>query len=214
MNLRMDKSLYFFRNVRIFQGIFGDGYTISFSENEDSLTMWRGYGANGCGVAIGFDREKLETMDSGKLAQVKYMDSRELVSFFPDEFLQGIHDEIIVDTKRNVLPSPKMINRVKGDMEFVKDRSYADEKEWKFLIQTPDINVDFYEKNGLIIPYYKIQIPLSAINTIIIGPCANSELSLKSLGMLMSKKLTGIPGVDIVQWVIKIAKSKVPYINL
>lgn len=34
-------------------------YFISFSEQEDDLTMWRGYGQNGDGISLGFDFDKL-----------------------------------------------------------------------------------------------------------------------------------------------------------
>ena len=34
-------------------------FTISFSKQEDDLTMWRGYGQNGDGISLGFDFSKL-----------------------------------------------------------------------------------------------------------------------------------------------------------
>ncbi len=34
-------------------------FTISFSQKEDDLTMWRGYGQNGNGISLGFDFSKL-----------------------------------------------------------------------------------------------------------------------------------------------------------
>ena len=34
-------------------------YFISFSEQEDDLTMWRGYGQNGDGISLGFDFDRL-----------------------------------------------------------------------------------------------------------------------------------------------------------
>lgn len=36
-------------------------FTISFSKQEDDLTMWRGYGQNGDGISLGFDFSKLPT---------------------------------------------------------------------------------------------------------------------------------------------------------
>lgn len=215
MNLPEGKSENFLCGVRIFQELLGEDYTISLSENEDSLTMWRSYGANGCGVAIGFDREKLEKLDSGKLARVKYMNNREIVSIFSNELLRNIYNESIKDTKRGVNQRLDILKQVKSDAGFIKNEAYTDEKEWKFSIYAPDnMDVDFYEKNGLIIPYYKIKIPFSAIDRIIIGPCANSELSVKSLRMMIEKKLIGIPDIDLIYWCCRIIKSKVPYINL
>ena len=35
-----------------------------FSESEDQLSQWRGYAQNGKGLAIGFDKEILETLNS------------------------------------------------------------------------------------------------------------------------------------------------------
>ena len=44
----------------LYEPWYGMGiYTVSFSEQEDSLTMWRGYGQNGDGISLGFDFSKL-----------------------------------------------------------------------------------------------------------------------------------------------------------
>lgn len=46
-------------------------YFISFSEQEDDLTMWRGYGQNGDGISLGFDFDKLPGAPLMRLREIE-----------------------------------------------------------------------------------------------------------------------------------------------
>lgn len=67
------------------EGLFSksskDVFSLSFSYNDDSLEMWRGYGKN-CGIAIGFDREHL--MSTRHFCLIRKESYEELLKVYGD----------------------------------------------------------------------------------------------------------------------------------
>ena len=161
----------------------GDFYILSLSENQDNLSMWRAYGSNGQGVAIGFKTKDLKSIDIQKenecdLKKIEYFDYEELIGQFDKMEIEKIYKE---------LGKAKMeIDKAILEKRIVyKDISYADEREWRIIKQCTECN--FREKSGLIVPYTEINIPMGAIDHIYIGPCANDQLSRLSLSKMLGK---------------------------
>ncbi len=62
-NIDERKSDYLFEKFNFFPWISqstGAPYLLSFSEQADDLSMWRGYGKDGTGLSIGFDLNELK----------------------------------------------------------------------------------------------------------------------------------------------------------
>lgn len=64
----------------------------------------------------------------------------------------------------------------------------------------PDVRV----KNGLLIPYKEIKLPISCLNAVIVGPTINSRLQCEAMDILLKK-------ADLDKLDIKVIKSSVPY---
>ena len=159
----------------------GDLFILSLSDKRDNLSMWRAYGANGQGVAIGFKTNALNLIDNKndyKLKRVEYFDHDELIRQFDKNDIQKLYEGLGGERIK--------IDKTIHEKRIVyKDISYADEREWRIIKQCRECN--FRENGGLIVPYTEIEIPLGAIDHIYIGPCANDQLSRLSLGKMLGK---------------------------
>lgn len=84
-----------------------------------------------------------------------------------------------------------------------KDPAYEYEQEFRLISLPDESNSTQYKvKDGMIIPYLDVSIPLDAVKTIILGPTHDFVRSKRSLDMYLKSK-----GID---W-IEIKKSTVPY---
>lgn len=105
------------------------------------LSMWRGYGSNGQGVAIVFDLGKIEAVESSPfvLARVQYLSTSERVTWIDkklDQFAeivasahpQGQQLEFFIEN---------LIRRFLLAALFSKHRGFHEEREWR-LVYLPD----------------------------------------------------------------------------
>lgn len=161
----------------------GELFVLSLTECNDTLSMWRAYGANGQGIAIQLKTESLKSVEKNGIGHFRkniYYKKDELKQQFKEEDLSCFHKSL-KDNKMQIIPDI-LNNRI-----VYKDSVYSDEKEWRIFKHCPEY--DFREKGGLIVPYVEIDIPLSAVDAFIIGPCANYKYSEMSLQMMLDKKL-------------------------
>lgn len=194
------------------ESTFGTPYFVSFCDNDRVLSMWRSYALNGCGVAIGFSYKALkEYIDNfrGKfeLAKVNYYEEEKLIGYFTEEKLDDIWHSLEARDEELAI-DPELIADIVPPNTFIKPEVYHEEKEWRIYTTTP-IADGFREKNGLIIPYHVFEIPLDILDHIIVGPCAEQELSLHSLRMMIRTKLNGVQDANSIQ----VNKSDIPFVN-
>lgn len=183
--------------TKLFAGmgqLLGDPFILSFSENQDDLTMWRSYGFDGKGVAIGFDKEMLveyansETSINTQLIKCQYDKfkiKKELTKYWEYNY-----DKIDLKDKNKIglndFNFP--VDLTKFSFSF-KRNEYYPEKEWRLCKNDwDDKNIRFKESDGLIIPYINHLLPKEIIKKIIIGPCSNKQLSKESITMFMNMK--------------------------
>lgn len=119
-----------------------DTYVLCFSEhskdNEDGmLSMWRGYGAGGAGVALVIDTSKMSSIEQSPLIlrPVRYMSQLERVSWV-DEKLFVLADIIRAhptteDNLRYV--AHYWIERLKLFSLFTKHNGFSEECEWRVV---------------------------------------------------------------------------------
>lgn len=71
----------------------------------------------------------------------------------------------------------------------------------------PDLPKQFRERNGLILPYYEIELPLKVIRHFVIGPCTNQALSRSALESMLYHKAREFRKNER-----KVLLSEVPYV--
>jgi Protein of unknown function (DUF2971) len=134
-----------FANEHVF-----DTYVFCLSEHKESdndglLSMWRGYGANGNGVAIVFDAAQIRSIESSPLiiAQVHYGTTQARVAWL-NKLLSKF--EAILSTSN--IPDEKLpaaaywlFERIKLFALFTKHHGFKEEAEWR-VVYMPDRDVE------------------------------------------------------------------------
>lgn len=188
-------------------------FVISFSEIMDGLPMWKMYGDNGNGVCIVFDESILAETDGNMLSDVVYI-GRENHNYTIEKILPAIVENECTQCYRDLenIHTPEDIATRKivawGTLcaavgAYLKNGSYYYEKEQRFvLFDTTYSKREFRNSiNGNIISYLEVPIPLAAIKEIIVGPCADTNITYSGLIPLLKNK-----NIDV-----EIHKSQIPY---
>ena len=204
-------------------------YVISYArnrENRDNLQLWRMYGNNGKGMALGLDL-RLYFIERPSQDGIRILDSTHINFGFPHAIdveygtislknklfflikgeysrylktVQGIIDkEEIVQKQLNALSHIMILLA-----PFVKHNAYEREKESR-IISVPQKMADVKFKlntRGNIIPYIEVPIPASCLKEVIVGPCCDYN-EIRNYIKIRFLQL-GIDGVDIIQ-------STIPY---
>lgn len=208
-----------------------DTYILCFSKHDEkdfdgSLSMWRGYGANGEGVSFVIDTKKIEPISESPLVlrSVNYLtkESRlEWVKQKTDCLAKLLESFEKSDEVLNAL-AWHWIERLKVFSLFTKHIGFQEEKEWRIVYLNDRDFADHYPPmfgynisgNGVEtklklklnqMPGNKEPLTLNAlINRIILGPTVSSELSMRSLERML--KLKGKPDLSN-----KVHVSTIPY---
>ena len=206
----------------LYEPWYGMGiYTVSFSEQEDDLTMWRGYGQNGDGICLGFDFSKLphlpmaHLLDYESIGEVSEMDKTILYQNDRPSRCRYVkpHDDYIPNdaisrTIENLLSEKKewrdiiQIGIRDNYAPLFKHYKYEQEKEWR-IVHHGDIPKYRIVNDRDMIPYLEVKISIDCLRKIVIGPFISSkENAMNVKKYLRSKSID----VDVVE-------SEVPYRN-
>jgi len=214
-----DRQGYLKRLKELLDLPVADGiYICCFCEKNNLLSQWRGYGANGSGVCIRFDKQLFSRLTGadcpgGVLRLWKV--------FYPVEQQRKIVDKAI--DYAWAFGGPTDEERAKRAAEAIqffiptfKNPDFAEEEEWRLIFTpTPSLPVQpaFRIGRNMLIPHYGLQslgwgdAPLP-ITGICIGPGVHKEINAQSVQMLLAKRTySGVPGYpNIVPEI-----SKTPY---
>lgn len=208
-----------------------DTYVLCFSKFEESdfdgsLSMWRGYGANGEGIAFVIDTKNIAPNEDSPilLASVNYSTREERLEWIRNK-IENLAN-LLTSIKRtdDILNSVAWywIERLKVFSLFTKHIGFKDEREWRFVyLNDRDSDGHFPPMFGYHIsgkgvePKLKLkleEIPTNnprlsldvLIDRIILGPSASSELSMRSLRRMLEIK--GKPELSQ-----KVYASSIPY---
>ena len=189
----------------------GDPFMLSFSENSDDLTMWRTYGADGKGVAIGIDREMLDSYSNNennantKLLPCQYNKTKSINRLTKD--WKDLYSKVtfMEGGKRLSMSSFRFLfNLIAFSFSF-KRNEYSSEKEWRLCKNEFDqTKIKYREKDGLVIPFVEHYLNKEIVKKIIIGPCVNKKLTKESIEMLLKSRKYNLQKNSIII-------SKVPY---
>lgn len=207
------------------ESVFGMGiYTISFSEHDDDLTMWRGYGQDGDGVSIGFDFSELPTppmagcydseqeieaseidrevlIQTDRLIKCKYVEPK-------DDF---ISEELVSKTVENLLSEDKDSKDLKqafinyNNAPRYKHYKYEQEQEWR-IIKNEALPKYKMVDNKHLVPYIEIKISIDCIKKIVVGPCLSSKEIVRNVKSYLLSKYLDIENIEVVE-------SEIPYRN-
>jgi hypothetical protein len=201
-----------------------------FSELDDALSQWRGYGGGDAGFSVGFTREWFtrvkETLGLSLIPCIyDPEDQQRLIKDEIDEFLAPNAEkepDYWDRNRRHVDPDrPRTFGvlRHAGD-DFatrlaliaprIKHESFEDEKEWRLVAARVSAD-ELHHRPGrsMLIPYYKIPIgdddKFDSIRKIVVGPTPHPELSVASVKSLA--KAAGLVNCD------KIETTNIPFRN-
>mgnify|MGYP003393212258 CR=1 FL=1 len=190
------------------------------------LSMWRGYGANGGGVAIVFDTAQIEKRDDTPLFTVKVSyDSREKrIEWLKNklhEFIEILKATDLPDDKL-YLPANALFERIKMFAISTKDIGFKEEGEWRSVyLSERDNDRNFKDMFGYYISprgiepklKFKILPPIEGlgqksfsdfVDRIILGPTLSSALAETTVKRMLYLK--GKPELAD-----KLHRSKIPF---
>ena len=183
----------------------GIAYVLSLSQERDILPMWRMYAQNGNGLAIVFDKDMLADLYKDNLKECLYVtkgDYNKFKEIVKGEYLQYKKNNYFLKLSNPYIQLIFITHLYHRFCAYLKADAYAYEKEVRLKATTAD-KILYREKDGLIIPYVTIQIPINCIKEIIIGPTADPMRMEMSISMYLQSK-----DIDVSE--IKISHSKIP----
>jgi hypothetical protein len=194
-----DRQEYLKRLKELLQLPVADGiYICCFCEKNNLLSQWRGYGANGSGVCIKFNKQAFSRLTGpdcpGGLLRLWKV-------FYPVEKQRKIIDKAIDyawDTGgvSNEERTQRAAEAIQFFIPTFKNPDFAEEEEWRLIFTpTPALPVKpaFRTGRNMLIPHYGLQslgwgdAPLP-ITGVCIGPGIHKEINAQSVQMLLAQR--------------------------
>lgn len=150
-------------------------YVISFCEDGDSLVQWRSYATDGCGVAIGFDVNKLKSFcEAGGIYTIGKCGYSDLEN--PNIF-RNVYSQVSANYG-TVIDNDSAICIMAITSAFLKHTGFIAEQECR-IVAAPKCKKNYRTKDSRIIPYHILHLgdAYSWLKDILVGPC-NQQLSI------------------------------------
>lgn len=187
---------------------------ISFTENGDQLSQWRGYTKVGDGYSLGFDGVKINDQALNNqhfLVPCVYdRDDHKLIVKELVEFGKVAGKPQKEKSEISILHGMEFSRAALLIATVIKNEKFEEEKEWRLVTSLMDYRkAELKQGSFSLIPYWKYEIPIDKIlRKIIIGPTPESKLSLSAVQGLLTKYYPeNHQGINIVN-------SEIPYRNL
>jgi hypothetical protein len=160
-------------------------YCVSFTENGNLLSQWRGYAGNG-GLSIGFDPKSLTS--SAKNQGFRFMkclynekEKEAFVHEVVDDFLWHCDEWHNYEALDHFTPTHFGVylrSMVCFFAPFLKHEAFFEEKEWRAVhsySRLPNEMLFSRKSHGVDIPYTVLSLQGVSIRKIYFGPCNNLE---------------------------------------
>ena len=190
-------------------------------DNDGRLSMWRGYGAGGNGVAIVFDTTKLEANEASPLivGPINYRSSAQRRDWINEKVnaLAGILEGQDLDNDTLYQAAYHWIERLKLFSLFTKHIGFAEENEWRVVYMNErDPNGALSQMHSYAItargaePKLKLKVrPLEGVfsedlefdkivDRVILGPTTSTVLAANTVKRILEQKGKGILAQKIV----------------
>jgi Protein of unknown function (DUF2971) len=177
-------------------------FTLSFSEQTDLLSQWRGYCPNNNGYCIVFDVDSLFQLAKSSFDNchfVKCVYDIEQKQSQLKKLLNGYwfkYTKLNTKDKKNVLLE-ELTREVMLLASYFKDPTFEEEKEHRIVIlleYATDNDLKFREGRYSLIPYLELKALRKAVKKVIIGPTADKNLAKRALELLW-EKCYGMPSI-------------------
>ncbi|WP_282244778.1 hypothetical protein [Stenotrophomonas sp. PS02300] len=184
-------------------------FAMSFSEKDDLLSQWRGYG----GYSVCFNREYLE--DCGlKLSSCLYTRSSKLNRALVAASDAGARVSSWMGRDHGCI-GLESIDQLISLVEFAatfKDAGFEEEREVRMIARPNSNEIKYRPRNGILVPYVEIDIPAEAIEGVCIGPVREQGLASVSMEMFISsvESINRSNGGNI-GWCVPVGRSNTPY---
>ena len=175
--------------------------TVSFCENPDLLSQWRGYSGKTAGYSIGLRADALLSVAKEQGCQLgaciySNRDQNIIVQELIDDLVQNFVDLRRVQDLHTAclhLRNCFQMSLVKCGA-FFKDESFKEENEWRIVTSLKGYNddeFDFREGTSMLVPYCKVPIRGDSwegkISSVVVGPCPHPEEAKKAVEGLLIK---------------------------
>jgi hypothetical protein len=188
---------------------------LSFTDKRDDLYYWRAYANTNPGLCIGFDINELrkelpETQTIFSPVVYDEIQQKEIIGDFLEDVLKETGPALSFDSFDDEIDFLlKVCPRMMDIAPLIKNHKFKIESEYRLVIKLKDADqLQVKEGNTRYAPYHHFHFNENAIKEIIVGPCAEPELTLKSV--LFACIANDIVDEDIPDF---ITSSEVPYRN-
>lgn len=210
----------YWRNFSTLSGNTTLPFITSFSENPDSLPMWSMYGHGGIGVAIGIER--INFTDSAyaskfeNLTWVKCAYDLKLIKDILNKSAKDIYEMFDFNGARLTFKGLPNTTILSIWFSLLKNSAFEYEQEWrlvkKYSKNEIEKKIKFLEKEGILKPFVEHFLPKTILKEVILGPCAEREISKKSLELSLERAGYSInPKDSRNKNFVKIDFSKIPF---
>jgi hypothetical protein len=173
-------------------------FVICLSEDGgDRLSQWRAYGGNS-GVCLAFKKQKLSTWcleDLGERAVT--LEKIRYVSPEGDDLTRATIENILEDLKSLGADASLRTNiHIAGAI--FKHKAFAEEQEWRLLIQTLDENVKHRTRGSLLVPYVEFSFGKALTDllaVVTVGPILHKEQTAEAIKGLL--KMNGFTSTEV-----------------
>lgn len=211
------------------ENIVPNTFIISFSENRDVLSQWRGYCPNG-GYNIAFSPSAWNSLleqNSYSIVKCQYEEEDQLAlvncllesaivafpTFDPRPFFGNPYISYTQEDLPRLFASFWFWNRTQKLATAIKNRAFKEEGEWRLIggLKVTKIQHHTRMKGSLLVPYQNFRIDLdnsldNVVTGVTIGPNPNADLA--QFGVNAFRHQCGITG----PW--NVVQSQVPYRQL
>ena len=187
-------------------------YVLSFSHEIDNLPMFRMYSNDASGICLVFSYARLkenklclyDVCYDSEIRNEGYT-AYDMLKTVYKLYLNSLHERELDKEQKLKLMLERLVSYTSIIASYIKSGDYKYEKEMRhWELNSPTDGVKFRtNKNGNIIPYKNVAVPLHAVKKLIIGPCADFETTKYAIELeFKSKGIQEIP---------EIVKSNIKY---
>lgn len=189
---RVEQLTYYFSERYVPERVIRGPYVVCFSRKGNDLGQWRGYAQ--AGYSIGFDRQEL--LHAGRADDPEKPTIRPVIYGDNAWDIMGKHAQRIIEFVKSIDGDRTLTNTdihevvrpIEEHIPYLKHGAFALEDEERLVIDQFH-NVKFRPSAIGIVPYLAVDVNVSAIREIVVGPGSNQDIRVNALEILLKTLL-------------------------